>query len=149
MTTLRRVLLSRAWLFAISYGLFAYVFHQIGAESLWYPRFFWYQLVAHFLSASGVALLLARFGISAGLDGRRLLVFVVAFSLAGAIGWEVTEYLGIWRGLHWWGIDDSLLDLSMDLLGIGTVLFVFRTRFRAVLDPSMETPSPGWLPGVR
>lgn len=133
------LLASRAWLFAIGFGAFAYSFHKVGAALGYYPRFFWFQMLAHLLSAAAMALLLARFGLDSGLVGSRLVAFVVAFSLVGAVGWEVTEYLNLWPNLNWWGIEDSLLDLAMDALGVGTVLVLLRTRLRPVVDPTDST----------
>lgn len=136
----RRLVLSRAWLFAVGFGVFAYSFHKVGSILGLYPRFFWFQMVAHLLSAAAMALLLVRFGLVVGLDGRRLVGFIVAFSIVGALGWELVEYLELRSDLIWWGIEDSLLDLSMDALGIGLVLYLLRTRLRPVIDPTQETP---------
>jgi len=141
MAPISRVAFSRAWLFAVAFGLFAYGFHKVGAVSGFYPRFFWFQMVAHYLSASAMALLLVRFGLTAGLQGRRLVVFVLAFSLVGAVGWEVVEYLKVFPSLHWWGIEDSLLDLGMDALGVASVLILLRTRIRPLVDPGAPTPT--------
>lgn len=141
MARLRRLLFSRAWLFAVGFGLFAYAFHSVGARLGYYPRFFWFQMVAHVLSAAAMALLLARFGLDAGLRDRRLVGFVVGFSVVGAVGWELAEYFKLTPGLHWWGIEDSLLDLAMDAIGVAVVLLSLRTRLRPVVDPRRETPS--------
>lgn len=140
MPSIRRLVASRAWLFAVAFGLFAWAFHRVGAVSGYYPRFFWYQMVAHFLSAAAMALLLARFGLDVGLRGRVLVAFVVGFSVVGAVGWEVAEFLAVIPGLHWWGIDDSLLDLAMDAVGVAVVLLSLRTRLRPVVDPTVPTP---------
>ena len=141
MATYRQVLFSRAWLFAVGFGVFAYSFHKLGSILGYYPRFFWFQMVAHFLSAMAMALLLARFGLDSGLRGQSLIVFVVGFSIVGAVGWELVEYLELRSDLIWWGIEDSLLDLTMDAIGIAFVLFLLRTRLRPVIDPTKETPS--------
>lgn len=135
-----RLLTSRAWLFAIAFGVFAYSFHKVGSILGFYPRFFWFQMVAHFLSAAAMAVLLVRFGLAVRVHGTRLVVFVVAFSIVGAVGWELVEYLELRSDLIWWGIEDSLLDLSMDALGVGLVLYFLRTRFRPIIDPTQETP---------
>lgn len=140
MARLRRLVFSRAWAFAIGFGLFAYAFHKAGSILGFYPRFFWFQMVAHFLSAAAMALLLARFGLDAGLRGRRLVGFVVGFSVVGAIGWELVEYYRLVPSLHWWGVEDSLLDLAMDAVGVSVVLLSLRTRLRPVVDPTRETP---------
>ena len=142
MPSLRRLLLSRAWLFAVAFGCFAYSFHKIGARLGYYPRFFWFQMAAHFFSASAMALLLARAGLDMGLRRRPLVGFVIAFSLVGAVGWEYLEYIKFFKALHWWGIEDSLLDLGMDALGVGTILALLGTRIRPVIDPTVETPGP-------
>lgn len=141
MASLGRLLFSRAWLFAIGFGVFAYSFHKVGASLGYYPRFFWFQMLTHFVSATAMALLLARFGLDAGLRGSRLVLFVVVFSAVGAVGWELTEYFKLWPDLNWWGIEDSLLDLGMDALGIALVLILLKTRLRPVIDPTKETPS--------
>ncbi|MFB6163589.1 MAG: hypothetical protein ABEJ31_00345 [Haloarculaceae archaeon] len=143
MTRLRRLVRSRAWLFAVAFGLFAYLFHKVGSAMGYYPRFFWFQMAAHFLSATAMALLLARAGLDGGLRGRALVAFVLGFSALGAVGWEVVEYLGVFPSLHWWGLDDSLLDLCMDTLGVATVLSLLGTRVRPVINPTLETPLPG------
>lgn len=145
MAPLGRLLFSRAWLFAIGFAVFAYSLHKVGASLGYYPRFFWFQLVTHFVSATAMALLLARFGLDTGLRGSRLVLFVVAFSAVGAVGWELTEYFNLWPNLNWWGIEDSLLDLAMDSLGVALVLVLLRTRLRPVIDPTRETPSLGEL----
>lgn len=142
MPSVRRLLVSRAWLWAAAFGLFAYVFHTVGSAMGYYPRFFWFQMVAHYLSASAMALLLARAGLDSGLRGRGLVGFVVGFSLVGAVGWEVVEYLGIFPSLHWWSVQDSLLDLVMDGFGVATIIALLGTRIRPVVDPTQETPTP-------
>lgn len=143
MGNIGRLLFSRAWLFAIGLGVFAYTFHKIGSILGLYPRFFWFQMVAHFLSATAMALLLARFGLDSGLRGRVLWLFVVVFSIVGAVGWELVEYFELWPTLIWWGIEDSLLDLFMDALGVATILVFLKTRLRPVIDPTLRTPSVG------
>lgn len=140
-TRLRQLLFSRAWLFAVGFGAFAYAFHKVGARLGFYPRFFWFQMVAHFLSTAAMALLLARFGLDVGLRDARFVWFVVGFPAVGALGWELAEYLELVPGLNWWGLDDSLLDLAMDTLGVAFVLTSLRTRLRPVIDPGRETPS--------
>jgi hypothetical protein len=135
MTSLRRLLLSRGWIWVLSFGLFAYLFHKIGSVSGFYPRFFWFQMLTHYFSASAMALLLARVGLDAELRDRTLVVFVVGFSLVGAGGWELLEYYRVVPSLHWHGIEDSALDLVMDGAGVGTVLFLLRTRFRPIIEP--------------
>lgn len=141
MASLRRLVVNRAWAFALSYGFFAFAFHTVGNDTGLYVRFWWFQLLAHFVSASAVALLVARVALDAGLSGRRLVVFVVVFSGVGAVGWEAVEYLGLFENLHFWGFEDSLLDLAADAVGIATVLVLLRTRVRPVIDPNAETPS--------
>ena len=143
MGNVRRLLVSRAWLFALGLGVFAYAFHKVGSVLGLYPRFFWFQMAAHFLSATAMALLLARFGLDTGLRGRALWLFVIGFSIAGAVGWELVEYFELWPTLIWWGIQDSLLDLLMDALGVLTILVLLKTRLRPVIDPTLPTPSVG------
>lgn len=142
MPPLRRVLLSRAWLAAIGYALFAYGFHTVGNQLGFYVQYWWFQIAAHYVSASAVALVLARTGLDMGLRGRRLVAFVVGFSFLGAIGWEVVEYLAIFENLHFWGIEDSLMDLAADAVGVASVLALLGTRLRPVIDPTVETPVP-------
>jgi hypothetical protein len=137
--SIRRILLTRAWLFALSYALFAYAFHSYGNATGLYVRYWWFQLAAHYVSASAVALLVARVGLDVGLRGRSLVGFVVFFATAAAVGWEFVEYLGLFENLHFWGIEDSAVDLLADAAGIGTVLVLLRTRIRPVLDPTDET----------
>ncbi|MFB6155976.1 MAG: hypothetical protein ABEJ22_08775 [Haloferacaceae archaeon] len=143
MTAVRRVLVNRAWLFALAYALFAYTFHSVGNATGLYVRYWWFQLLTHYISASAVALLVARVGLGIGLRGTRLAAFVVAFAGAGAVGWEVVEYLGLFANLHFWGFDDSAVDLLADAVGIATVLLLLRTRVRPALDPGDETTFRG------
>ena len=140
MPPLRRLLVTRAWLFAIAFGLFAYGFHKVGSVTGLYLEFGWFQIAAHFLSAAAMTVLIARTALDMGLTGRAFLAFVLAFATLGAVGWEVFEYLQIIPSLIWWGIGDSLLDLAVDAVGVATVLVLFRTRLRPALDPTMETP---------
>jgi len=128
------------WLLAIGYGIVAYAVHQSGVILGYYPRFFWFQLVTHFLSASAMALLLVVVGRRLGLPPVWLVAFVFAFSAVGAVGWELVEYLGVFPALNWWGIEDSLLDLAVDAVGVGTILALFRPRPRRDASPG---PSAG------
>jgi hypothetical protein len=131
----RKVVLNRAWLFALGYAVFAYAFHSVGNATGLYVRYWWFQLAAHYVSASAVALLVARVGLEIGLRGSKLAAFVVVFAGAGAVGWEVVEFLGLFENLHFWGIEDSAVDLLADAVGIGSVLLLLRTRVRPVLNP--------------
>lgn len=137
----RRALRSRSWFYVLVFAAFAYSFHKVGATLGFYSRFWWFQIVAHYLSAAGVALVLARVGLDARLRGRRLDVFVAVLAALGALGWEVVEYLAVFPFLHFWGVEDMTIDLAADALGVGTVLLLLRTRIRAVLDPAAGTPT--------
>lgn len=145
MTSVRRVFLTRAWIYAwvvaIGFGAFAYSFHKVGALQGWYGRWWWFQIAAHYFSAAGVALLLARVGLDLRLRGPRLVAFVVGLTAVGALGWEVAEYLALFPKLHFWGVDDMLIDLAADSAGILTVLALLRTGLRRVIDPRTETPT--------
>lgn len=141
----------RAWLFAIAFAAFAYGFHAVGNATGLYTRYWWFQIAAHYVSASALALLVARVGLALGLPWRRLVPFVVVVAGAGAVSWEVVEYLGLFENLHFWGVDDSLLDLAADAVGFATVLvLLWKTRVRDAVDPNAETPPPfSALPGGR
>lgn len=127
----------RAWSIAVGYAGFAYALHKVGASLGYYPRFGWFQVVTHFVSASALALLLVRAGQTASLSPTGLLVFVVVGATVGALAWELVEYLGLYPGLHWWGVDDSLLDLTVDAVGVTVAL----VRHRDALVPP-PGPSP-------
>ncbi|MFB6268122.1 MAG: hypothetical protein ABEI31_10715 [Halodesulfurarchaeum sp.] len=139
----------RTWLLAISYGLFAYGIHKIGVILGYYRGFFWFQLLTHFLSASALALLLLLVGRTLSLSPSSLVVFVLAGSAVGAVGWEVVEYLGVVPWLIWWGPTDSLLDLTNDLIGIVVVLALHRVRGRTFrpTDSSSTPTAPSVTPG--
>lgn len=143
----RRVLRSRSWFYVLAFAAFAYAFHKVGATLGFYSRFPWFQIAAHYFSATGLALVVARVGLDVGLRGRRLAGFVVVLAALGAVGWEVVEYLAVFPWLHFWGIDDMLIDLVADALGVATVLVLLRTRLRPVVDPAAETPSLATLVG--
>lgn len=135
---------TRDWGVAVGYAAFAYGLHKIGAILLFYQRFFWFQMVTHFVSASALALVLLRAGQAVGLSGSDLLTLTVVGVAAGAVCWELIEYLDLIPWLHWWGLDDSLLDMTMNTVGLATVLARHRTALRdppTVLDP--DPPLPG------
>lgn len=127
---------SRAWLLSIAYGVFAYALHKTGAHLGYYPRFWWFQMVTHFVSASALALLLYQAGQTLSLEGGTLVGVVIVLSLLGAVGWELVEYLGVFPDLHWWGPADSLLDMTMNVVGIGSVITVIRARRAHPIDPA-------------
>lgn len=113
---------SHPWLVSVGFGTFAYSFHKVGSVLGFYQEFFWFQLVTHLLSSSAMALILLNSGHALGFQGRSLVWFVVVLGFVGAIGWELVEYLEIFPNLIWWGLDDSLLDLAMDAIGVATIL---------------------------
>lgn len=129
-----------AWSVAVTYAVGAYAVHRKGVMLGLYPRFFWFQLVTHFLSASAMAVVLVALGRTIRLPSGRLVAFVLACSAFGAVGWELVEYLGIFPRLHWWGVDDSSMDLVVDGVGVGAVLVVERIR-RGRFGPTRE-PTP-------
>jgi hypothetical protein len=98
-------------------------------------------MVTHFVSASALALVLLRAGQAVGLSGSDLLALTVVGVAAGAVCWELIEYLDLIPWLHWWGLDDSLLDMTMNTVGLAVVLARHRTALRdrpTVLDPDMS-----------
>jgi hypothetical protein len=137
----------RLWAVALVWGLAAYTFHAIGNANGLYVRHWWFQIVAHYWSATALAGLLALTGLSGGLRGRRLAAFVVALTVAGALSWEVVEYLGVFPHLHFHGLGDSLVDVTADAVGLWTVLALLRRRDRstrggdASATPAASTPA--------
>ena len=110
------------WLVSVGFGGFAYSVHKVGSVLGFYQEFFWFQLLTHLLSSSAMALILLNGGHELGFHGRALVWFVVVLGAAGALSWELVEYLEIFPTLIWWGPEDSLLDLLMDALGVATML---------------------------
>jgi VanZ family protein len=106
-----------------------------------YVRYDWFQVAAHFWSATAMALILVVASRSLRLDGFAALAFVVGLSAVGAFGWELVEYLGIFENLHFWGFEDSLIDLTADAIGVGLVLVL--TELPRAFDRLVLTrPSP-------
>lgn len=135
----------RAWLFAITFGIVAYGIHKTGVILGWYYEFFWFQILTHFLSATAMALLLLMAGRQLRLSSTGLVAFVLVGSAIGALSWELIEYFDVVPWLIWWGIEDSLLDLTADAVGVAMVLLFHRLRFRlgggTVTDSTVADPS--------
>lgn len=113
---------SHPWVWSLGFAGFAYGFHKTGSILGYYQELFWFQLLAHLVSSMALTLLLRNLGVGLGLQGRPLVYTVVGLAVIGSVGWEVVEYLGIFPDLIWWGLGDSLLDLTMDSVGIAAVL---------------------------
>lgn len=131
----------RSWGVVILWALFAFSFHSAGNVNGMYERYWWFQVIAHYWSASALAALFARAGLSLGYRGWRLVAFVVGFSAVGALGWELVEYLKLFENLHFHGFDDSAIDLVADSVGVTTVLAYLwhKTRFGRVDHPAYST----------
>jgi hypothetical protein len=113
---------TRDWAVALLWGVCALVFHHWGNTTGLYVRYDWFQVAAHFWSATAMALILVVTARTLHLDGGRAVLFVVVFSAVGALGWELVEYLGIFENLHFWGFRDSFIDLVADTIGVSMVL---------------------------
>ncbi|MFB6156062.1 MAG: hypothetical protein ABEJ22_09210 [Haloferacaceae archaeon] len=131
----------RLWVVAALWGAAAYVFHAIGNANGLYLQYWWFQIVAHVWSATALAGLLSVAGLTVELRGRHLVAFVVVSTTAGALGWELVEYLGVFPNLLFHGLGDSLLDLTADAVGLGAVLRLLGRR-ESVGRGSRRTPDP-------
>lgn len=118
------------WLLTISYGLGAYSIHKTGVILGFYPAYFWFQLLTHFLSSTALVLLLLVAGRSLGLGSTSLLAFVLGGWILGVFTWELIEFLDLVPWLTWWGIEDFLVDLASNTVGLLTVLGSYRARNR-------------------
>lgn len=125
---------------AISYGLLAYAIHKVGVIMGFYQSFFWFQLLTHFLSSTALVLLLLLAGRTLGLDGTGLVAFVIGAWLVGILTWELVEYLDLVPWLIWWGIEDFLVDLASDTVGLLTVFVAVRVHGGSA--PSDTGPAP-------
>lgn len=132
------------WLVSFGFGCFAYSFHKVGSLLGLYQEFFWFQLLTHLLSSSAMALILLNSGHALGFQGRALVWFVIVLGAAGALSWELVEYLEIFSNLIWWGLDDSLLDLLMDAIGVVAMLRLSAgvKRGRSPESTDQAIPSP-------
>ena len=118
----------RLWGVAACWGLAAYVFHAVGNANGLYLKHWWFQIAAHYWSATAVAGLLAVAGLSLDLRGRRLVVFVVSLTAVGAFGWELVEFYGVFEHLNFHGFGDFLVDTASNTVGLATVLALLRRR---------------------
>lgn len=131
------------WLLAISYGLVAYSIHKTGVILGFYPAYFWFQLLTHFLSSTALVVLLLVAGRSLGVGSTSLLAFVLGGWLLGVFTWELIEFLDLVPWLTWWGIEDFLVDLTTNTLGLLTVLASYRSRTQSGPDPATAEPVVG------
>jgi hypothetical protein len=113
---------------AALWGVAAYAFHAVGNANGLYLKHWWFQIVAHYWSATAVAGLLAVAGLSLDLRGRRLAAFVVGLTAVGAFGWELVEFLGVFEHLNFHGFGDFLVDTASNTAGLATVLALLRRR---------------------
>lgn len=115
----------RAWAPAVIWGVAAYVVHHVGNPHL-YLAFGWYQNLTHAWSASALAALAAVAGLTLGYRRRSLVVFVVAVTTGGAIGWEFVEYFGLLDGfgipLHFHDFNDAAVDMVSNAVGVTVTL---------------------------
>jgi hypothetical protein len=106
--------------------------HTLGATSGLYLTYGWFQNLTHAASASALAGLVAVIGITFSYRQGTLLAFVIGATAAGAIGWEVVEYFGlldaygVW--LHFHSVQDMLVDMSANAVGVTAALIVLYVR---------------------
>lgn len=142
--------MSRRSLLNILAGLVALVatLHGVALVFSLYWRFWWYDLLAHFLGGAFVALLICWVLIFSGYvrsappSRIRLAMSMLVGTLLIGVGWEVYERL---LG-HTWSPEgymlDTAIDIVMDMLGgIASVLFVSNRNTGAVPENSNRTAS--------
>jgi hypothetical protein len=128
---------------AALWGVAAYVFHAVGNANGLYLKHWWFQIVAHYWSATAVAGLLAVAGLSLDLRGRRVVVFVVSLTAVGAFGWELVEFFGVFEHLNFHGFGDFLVDTASNTVGLATVLALLRRREPASDGSGGASVGPG------
>ncbi len=139
-----------SWLvLALTLALFL---HSLGMLGL-YDDVWWYDHVTHTLSAMLVAGVgyttvraLDRHSDAVHVPPRFLTVFVVLFTLAAGVLWEVLEFgarelaeaLGFDPVLIQYGLGDSLVDLVFDTLGALVVALFGSAWFESLVDRVTE-----------
>ncbi|MFB6205812.1 MAG: hypothetical protein ABEJ05_04710 [Haloglomus sp.] len=126
--------------------------HTIGMLGL-YDGVWWYDHITHTLSAMLVAGVgyttvraLDRHSDAVRVPSRFLAVFIVLFTLAAGVLWEVLEFaarefaiaLSLDPVLVQYGLEDSLVDLVFDTVGALVVALFGTSRFDALADRLAE-----------
>lgn len=132
--------------------------HTLGMLGL-YAGVWWYDHVTHTLSAMLVAGVgytatraVDRYSDAIYLPREFLALYVVLFTLAGGVFWEVLEFLArefvVWLGfepvLVQYGIDDTLVDLVFDTVGALVVALFATERFDDLADRVTEWLFAEW-----
>src|SRR3989338_11244837 len=114
-----------------------FIINAIGLYNGWY-RFFWFDMVIHFLGGFFMAMFLSAYLKDHLFDGWKLKNFLIILGAVSFIGvvWEFSEYIanfalspiiydhyGI-RTYFMGDLDDTMNDLLMDILGAGTLSFI-------------------------
>ncbi len=96
-----------------------FVLHDVATEYFFYWRFWWYDIMMHFLGGAVVGGLAAWLVIRLmpHISTRRLLGIVLSAVIVVGVGWEVFEYIvGIYANEQS-TIGDTTLDIIMDTVG--------------------------------
>ena len=126
----------------------AVLLHTIGMVGL-YERLWWYDHLTHTLSAMIVAAVgyavtraLDRYSDAVSFPPRFLSVFILLFTLALGVLWEVIEFLariaaaavGVEAVLVQYGLEDTVLDLVFDTVGAILVALFGTERLSELVD---------------
>ena len=110
----------------------------------WYLKYFWFNMVLHFLGGFFMAMLMANYlkeNISSGSKIKNMLVILGATIFVGVV-WEFAEYIAnqtlaepvykyFQTRVYFMGdLDDTVNDLFMDLMGALSFVFVYKNKLR-------------------
>jgi len=140
--------LRRRGLVAIPWELNLWIFialflHNLGVLADYYDRFWWWDKLTHFLSASLIAgfgfifiVIIDKYVDTIYLPQRMLSFFIIVFVLAMGVVWEIFEFgFDVFLGTRMqYSLDDTVMDLVFDLLGglVVAVLGPVYLRYRSV-----------------
>lgn len=127
---------------AVTLWLTAAVFlHALGTVGIpggrsFYKSVWWYDHVTHMLSASVVAAVgyatvraIDEHSEAVEFPPRFVFVFILTFTVAFGVAWEVLEFaVGGFGFLSQYGLDDTMLDLVFDIVG-GLVAALWGTAY--------------------
>jgi hypothetical protein len=134
--------------------------HALGMLGL-YRDVWWYDHVTHTLSATLVAAVgyatacaVDRYSDAVSLPSQFMFVFILTFTLAFGVVWEVLEffarlaadYAGVEAVLVQYGLDDTIVDLVFDTVGAVLVALFGTERLASLVESfheRLEAARPG------